>query len=921
MAEIAVSFALEQLYPLLKEEANLLRGIHKQVADIKDELEFIQAFLKDADSRAEADLGDPADHGVQTWVKHLRAVAFRIEDLIDEYKYRVAQRPQSHRRRSCGFVRSLQKVAHLITSVKPRHEIASEIQGIKESVREINERSKRYGFERGSTNKNVKWHDPRMASLFIEEAQVVGFEAPKDELTSWLVEGATERTVISVVGMGGLGKTTLASTVLKNQVVTRHFDCRAFITVSQIYTIEELLRSMMKEFCKLTKESLPQNIHTMDQKSLITMLRHHLLQKRYVVFFDDVWEVGFWEGIELALPDNGKGSRIIITTRIMGVAEFCKKSALVHVHKMQGLPHNKAWELFCKKAFGFGFGGVCPAELEDISNEIVKRCQGLPLAIVAIGGLLSTKEKILTEWQKLHRNLGFELESNPHLTSLTRILALSYEDLPYHLKSCFLYFGIYPEDYFINCVRLIRQWVAEGFVKFEKGKSLEEVAEQYLTELIHRSMVQVSELNFDGKARRCQVHDMVREIILRKMEGLSFCHFASYDENDDQSTSCGFITRRLVITTSSNNVWGSIGNSCSATRSMYFFQVSEFPVLFLTTFCSDLKLLKVLDFEDSPLDHVPDDLGNLFHLRYLSLRNTNVKRLPISIGKLQNLETLDLKQTQVYEIPTEITQLQKLRHLLAYYRNYNIEFCLTWERGVKIANNIGCLMSLQKLYHVEANHDGVDLIKELGKLRQLRKLGVKHLTRVNGKALCASIDKMNCLESLDISSITEDEIIDLQSVNILSLPPLRRLHLKGRLEKLPNWIPQLHNLLGLTLDAYDGEQLHFEEGGFLKLNQLKLRDLKRLNSVIIDKGALPALQELELGPFPQMKEVPPGIQHLKKLDVLEFYDMPREFEKSIDPDEGPQHWIIQHVPTVRIGRKLSPEYGDYHTSIIHHPPS
>ncbi|KAJ7963508.1 Disease resistance protein [Quillaja saponaria] len=255
-------------------------------------------------------------------------------------------------------------------------------------------------------------------------------------------------------------------------------------------------------------------------------------------------------------------------------------------------------------------------------------------------------------------------------------------------------------------------------------------------------------------------------------------------------------------------------------------------------------LLKVLDFEGSPLDHVPDDLGNLFHLRYLSLRNTNVKRLPSSIGKLQNLETLDLKQTLVDEIPTEITQLRKLRHLLPYYRNYNIEYCLTMERGVKIANDIGCLMSLQKLYHVEANHGGVDLIKELGKLRQLRTLGIKHLTRVNGKALCASIDKMSCLESLDITSITQDEIIDLQSVNISSPPPLRRLYLKGRFEKLPIWILQLHNLVRLeisyskitdpplkslqhlpnllqlefTYDTYDGEQLHFEEGRFLKLN-------------------------------------------------------------------------------------------------------
>jgi disease resistance protein RPM1 len=151
--------------------------------------------------------------------------------------------------------------------------------------------------------------------------------------------------------------------------------------------------------------------------------------------------------------------------------------------------------------------------------------------------------------------------------------------------------------------------------------------------------------------------------------------------------------------------------------------------------------------------------------------------LPKSIGKLQNLETLDLKQSLVSDIPVEIKKLRKLRHLIAYYRDNKVDFSLAWEKGVKIQKGIGCLKYLQKLYHVELNHGGVDLIKELGKLRQLRKLGVKNLTKETMRALCASIGKMNHLESLDVTSISEDEIIDLQSI---SSPPqcLQRLYLK-----------------------------------------------------------------------------------------------------------------------------------------------
>ncbi|KAM2164183.1 hypothetical protein COP2_043042 [Malus domestica] len=804
---------------------------------------------------------------------------------------------------------------------------------MKELVRDIQERRKRYELSsidqqgRDNGEKTLPWHDPRVASLFIEEAEVVGIESARKELTDLLVGGAPRREVISVVGMGGLGKTTLANKVYDNHAVLDQFDCYAWVTVSQTYKVEDLLRTVVKMFCSSRKENFPEGIDTMDEKSLIRKSREYLQQKRYVVVFDDVWRVDFWGAIEHALPDN-KG-RIMITTRSQDVAHFCKKSCFVHVHHLQPLPPNKAWELFCKKAFQFELEGNCPPELKDMSLEIVRKCEGLPLAIVCIGGLLSTKVKVVHEWQKLYNSLSSELESNPHLTSLTRILSLSYHHLPYYLKSCVLYFGIFPEDYSINCVRLIRLWIGEGFVKLKKGKTLEEVGEEYLTELIHRSLVQVSEVHIDGKARECRVHDLLREVLLKKCVDSCFCHVLSKDESAFKPT-----TRRLSMAISPPDALGSITQS--HIRCVFTFNQEEWPESFLNILNGNFKLLKVLDFMDAPINQLPKYVGDLHLLTYLSLRNTKVELLPDSIGNLQNLETLDLKQSLVYEIPAKINKFVKLRHLLAYYRDYNMEFGVNLESGVKIHEGIGCLQALQKLYHVEANHGGIKLIKELGKLRQLRKLGLKKLKREDGRALCAAIEKMNHLESLDLSAISEDEVLHLESI---STPPefIRRLYLTGRLEQLPSWISNLQhlvklgilysrlrdsplkalqnlpNLLELRLEemGYDGVQLHFEEGGFQKLRKLILTDMEGLNSLIIDNGVMPLLQEFIIGRCPQLKEVPSGIHHLRNLRDLTFYDMPKEFARQMDPNNGPHYWIVKHIQHVLFGYKSGLRFGEY----------
>ncbi|CAL5416964.1 unnamed protein product [Camellia sinensis] len=710
--------------------------------------------------------------------------------------------------------------------------------------------------------------------------------------------------MISLVGMGGIGKTTLAKKVYDSQEMVAHFNCKTWITVSQSYKPEELLKTMIEQLSGKDAVTLPDE----GIDSLIAKARGYLYGKKYVVVFDHVWQIDFWGSIRHALPQNSKGSRVIITTRSEQVAAFCKESSVDHVHELQALSEEKAWELFCMKAFQLDFGGHCPLELEEISHEIVKKCEGLPLAIVAIGGLLSTKNKVVSEWQKFYDSMGTELERNPKLTSIRKILLSSYNDLPQYLKSCFLYFGIMPEDYSIEGERLIRLWIAEGFVEEQKGKTLEEVAEEYLIELIHRRLVQVSRTKSDGRVGECQVHDVVWEIIISMSEEFSFCQIL-----EEENSSFNDTTRRLSVHIhycNMDKVMESIGKS--PVRSVFLFQRGVLPKkTLLGTIAANFKLLKVLDLEDAPLDQLHEEVGNLFLLRYLSIRNTKVKIIPKSIGKLHNLQTLDLKHSPVRELPFDISRLRKLRHLLAYSRNYESEY---WE--------------LQNLWYVETNHG---LIEELEKLRQLRKLGITKLEREHGRALCAAIEKMIYLQHLSVWASSDDEILDLQYISSSSPPQyLQRLRLTGRLEKLPDWILKLQNLVRLSLegsgltknnqlkglqvlpslvrlglwDAYDWEQLYFEVGGFQKLKQLYLEDLKGLNSVIIEEGALPLLEELTIGRSPHLKEVPSGIHHLQKLKTLRFFGMPEEFIEKMQPKPQPNqskdYWIVKHIPCVSV---------------------
>ncbi|XP_010271762.1 PREDICTED: disease resistance protein RPM1-like isoform X2 [Nelumbo nucifera] len=923
MAESAVNFLLDKLEDLIDEKLHHFGGVEKEIKYIRNELASMRVFLRGADA------GEEMNQTVKDWVKQLIDLAHYIEDVLDEYMFQLAQQQQQQEEEEeeeeeeekeqqrqhqllvflQGIVFSFfQKVTLSIKQLIGRHPIFPQILEIKATVDEISQRLQRFNFGRLDQGPNSNfasdtWYDLRGDSLLLEEADLVGIDKPKKEIIEFLVKGSPRLGVLLVVGMGGVGKTSLVKQAFDDRRVKVYFNIHIWISVSQSFKLDELLKDMMRQLCEESKEPVPQRLDGMKETELKLALKEFLKQKRYVIVLDDMWSKFDWDSIRHIFIDCNCKSRIIVTTRSDDIAASCN-NYFVQTYRLQPLCEKESWTLFCKKTFWSVDENNCPPQLEKLSRSIVRKCGGLPLAIVTVGGVLSTKQRTLTEWEMFDRSLGGELQNDDRLRSVMKILSLSYNDLPYHLKSGFLCLSIFPEDESIETMRLIRIWMAEGFIQRRQGKTLEEVGESYLYELVNRSLIQVTETTYDGRIKTCRVHDLIRKIILLKAKDQNFGTIIDGDDDEQDIIMVGKITRRLSIHNSCQEV--APEQNFTHLRSLFMFRVDTLSNIYRNgAFFSSLKLLKVLDLRVAPLEEFPEEFTNFFHLRYLSLRKTMVKEIPNSIKKLQNLETLDLKQTYVSELPIGILDLHKLRHLLVYRYNFG-PHVVFHHQGFKAPSGIGNLESLQKLCYIDVS-TGSDLITTLGRLVQLRRLGIHKLKREDGVNLCSSMENMNCLQSLSISAIEEGEILDLQ---FLSSPPpfLRTLLLKGRLEKLPHWIPSLHNLCLMDLrwskmkddplealkclpqlkrlnlmHAYDGEQLCFQSGGFQKLENLGLERLERLRMVTIEEAALPQLENLYISGCEMLENAPLGIEHLNELKMLLFLEMPNEFKGRLRP--------------------------------------
>ena len=655
----------------------------------------------------------------------------------------------------------------------------------------------------------------------------------------------------------------------------------------------------------------------MSENELGSTLCEFLGEKKYLVVMDDVWSSEVWNSMRLFLPEEAKdGSKVLITTRNQEIALHCTSSK-AFIYELRIMNEDESWQLFLKKAF-LGTGTTTPnltTELEDLGKKIVTKCKGLPLAIVVLGGLLSTKEKTKESWEKVLLSREWHLDQGPE--SCTGILALSYNDLPYYLKSCFLYCGIFPEDSEIDAWHLIKLWMAEGFIQRRGKERVEDIAEDYMHELIHRSLIQVADRRINGRVKSCRMHDLLRDLAVSQATDANF-----FEVHENMDSTFPISIRRLVIHQNliNHDISQWLHNSSSRLRSLVSFSGSTIGKKSWGSLQEHIKLLTVLNLSDEEVGgHVlPRDIGQLIHLKFLCIKGfRSPVKLPSSIGRLVNLQSLDLGGNEC-NIPHSIWKLKKLRHLECCFSKVSsqsrINKCVNGYLGVEQLTNLQTL-ALEGGSWLEG--DG------LGKLTQLRSLT---LTRCSNSCLKTeffeSIDKLTTLEFLTFhftegytketlvnrrGSVREKKNVTIDHHNKTLLPGLMpfshhaylfELSLFGMLEKLSEQIefypPKLLRLvlweckltddpmmilkkllslkiLILGYDAYVGEKMVCSSGGFLQLESLELLELNELEELIIETGAMSSLKTLKIMYCGKMEKLPHGLleqTNLEKLSLL-----------------------------------------------------
>ncbi|XP_027180844.1 disease resistance protein RPM1-like [Coffea eugenioides] len=916
MAESVLSFVLRQLSTFLREEGRLLGGLQQEVQFIMDELEQMRAFLQEAEAKEE-----DAQPTLQQWIKQVRDAAYDTEDILDEFVARFA------RHDATGFYGYVRRIFSSIKNLRARHRVASQIQSIKSRIESISAGHQRYQSEYGisaqasnslSAVNNTTWRYSRDDALLVEEDKLVGIDQPKKHLISKLLKGDDyQLKVVSVVGMGGIGKTTLVKKVHEDPEVRRHFPVRAWVTVSQTCDFRELLKDLIRQLHKGGEKPVPQSIESSNTTELKEIMKDFLQQDgRYAIVFDDVWDVEFWNTIKFALPESRRGNRVMLTTRRADVASASCIESRRFVYRMEPLSVEDSRTLFCP----WPFDGCCQS------------------------GFLASKDvNRIDEWEMVRRSLGGELEGTGKLDRVKKILSLSYNDLPGHLKTCLLYTSIFPEDHKIACSRLINLWIAERFVEWRKDMSIEDVALGYLSELVNRSLIQVTKVFYEGTPSDCRIHDLLREVILLKSREQNMVTVTTGQPMMWPSEK----VRRLVVHSSSSN-----NTQHHQQRRSYCFDhlrsfvtVGSTDPLLSKTLLSEVlgssKLLKVLDLRGQETqEEIPNEIFNLFRLQYLNLCGTRVERVPNAIGKLQHLEYLNLADTRVRELPMAILKLQKLRFLKVYQQVDSSDDDYGYH-GFKAPSNMGGLLALEILHSIDAS-SGSTIIKEIGKLSQLRELYITKLRKEDGKELCSSLANLTSLRELSVASIGKGddyEIIDLNhhhpslssSSSSSFLQSLRMLILRGRLEKMPQWVAHLHGLVRIDLDwsrlrgeedpleslqhlpnlvsinlcgSYQGEGLCFKAGGFLMLKRLHLKRMEALRWMRVEEGALPRLQKLFLQQLPLLEELPLGIQHLSNLQRLSLYETSSQLREKVlenQKEETEDYTGIAHIPEILIG--------------------
>uniref|UniRef100_M8CUA0 Putative disease resistance protein RXW24L n=1 Tax=Aegilops tauschii TaxID=37682 RepID=M8CUA0_AEGTA len=640
---------MPKLADLITKEYNLQRGVRGEIMFLKAEMESMQTALLKV---SEAPIDQPPDIQVKLWAKPVRDLSYDLEDSIDKFMVRI----ETHEpEKSHSFRNFIDKSLSLLTKGKIHHKIGIDIKDIKSRIKEVSERRYRYKVDSVVTKPTRQTVDAlRLSTLYKKATNLVGTDKKSLEVIKMLTEGdeisKEQLRVVSIAGLGGLGKTTLANTVYEKLKV--HFDFTAFVSLSLNPNMEKIFKSLLHQLHKQKYENI--NEAAWGEAQLISEIRTFLENKKYLIVIDDIWDKSVWENIKYSLTVNEHASRVITTTRILNIAEQAGD-----VYRLEPLSVVDSRKLFHQRIYETENKSP-PNQLFEISEKILRRCGGVPLAIITIGSLLSSKterEHTQEYWSKVYKSLGSGLDNgHDDVKNMRRILSVSYSDLPPHLKTCILHLCLYPEDYEIQTERLIWKWVGEGFVKKEHGRSLCEVGEDYFDQLINKSLVQPVKIDNGNKVHSCRIHDMVRDLITSLSTEENFVTIVGCQ----QPVYLPSKIRRLSVQTNIEEVANQLPTmSLSYIRALTVSSLA-FSLLPALTGFPILRVLDLTDCKQVDNNHWKD-ICSLFHLRYLSLKGTSITKIPKGIADLQFLEVLDIRSTEIDEkLPSTIIQLTRL---------------------------------------------------------------------------------------------------------------------------------------------------------------------------------------------------------------------------------------------------------------------
>ncbi|KAJ4887845.1 Disease resistance protein (NBS class) family [Raphanus sativus] len=876
MAELAVAvallpFAVERLWNLLVQETGQFEGVEEQLEGLKNDVEKLRCFLKDAEAKKHA------SEMVRKTIKDIKEIVFDAEDIVETFllKKELGESSSSSVKRST------------YVAIK-RRGLGSDMKTIRKRISDVILDMQNLGVQ------NVLVDDRYMQALEIreremrrtfsrdEEDHLVGLERNAERLVGCLLE-EDGRQVVSITGMGGIGKTTLARQVFNHETIKSHFTGLAWVCVSQQFerkSVWETILQQLRPECDVSR---------MMEGELLEKIVGVFETQKALIVIDDIWKEGDWDLIKQVFLQN-KGCKVLLTSRNEEVALRADEQCVTF--KPECLTFEKSWDLFQMIAFPIKDTSEFKIEedMKELGIEMLKHCGGLPLAIKVLGGMLR-KKYTLHQWKTIRENIkapifrGSGSDERNINKEVYDVLYLSFEELPAYLKYCFLYLATFPEDYAIPVENLSYYWAAEGILSpmdFD-GASIREVADGYIDELVKRNMI-ISQRDIGtSRFETCQLHDMMREVCLGKAEEESFIQ--TIDASTEKSKSpCK--SRRLAVVhwdSYTFNLDTEVKNP--SLRTLLFLESQS--LVAASSFFTRHKLMRVLDLSYVEFEggKVPSSIGKLIHFRYLSLKGSKVIQLPSSMQNLKKLLYLNLNVTQWREvyIPNILKEMRELTFLW-----------LPKHLQDKTKLELGNLVNLETLKNFSTKHGRVTDLQGMTRLRSLS-INITD-ERYTMETLSSSLREMRCLESLSIYKKKEfyTPTNDDGEGFVWDFVHLRQLELEIYMPRLPDaqhfpshlttiylkWcrlkedpmliLEKLLHLKEVTLEfkSFSGRKMVCSRDGFPQLQTLTFFGLEEWEEWIVEEGSMPILHTLQIGHCPKLKELPDGLRFITSLEKL-----------------------------------------------------